>query len=211
MGNRFGELTFTEAVKAEQERHGSLRQYQRMAQTGAAGDRLGEVEASFLRGRDSFYMGLVTEDGWPYVQHRGGNPGFLRVLDEWTIGFADLRGNKQYISVGNPKKNDRVALLLMDYPMQARLKILGRAKIYEGDETAERWINRLVDAEEKTPAERAIVIHVEAFDWNCPQHITPRYTEAEILRVTQPMRERLEKAETENARLRDALQAAGAA
>ena len=211
MGHRFGELTFTEAVKVQQALHGSLRQYQRMAQTGAAGDRLGEVETTFIQTRDSFYMGLVTENGWPYVQHRGGNPGFLRVRNERTIGFADLRGNKQYISVGSLKKNDRVALFLMDYPMQARLKILGRAEIHEGNEEAEQWLERLVDIREKTPAERAIVIHVEAFDWNCPQHITPRFTEAEIVRVTQPVRDRLEKTEAENVRLREALRAAGAA
>ena len=211
MGHRFGELTFTEAVKAEQARHGSLRQYQRMAQTGAAGDSLSEFEESFINSRDSFYMGLVTENGWPYVQHRGGNPGFLRVLDPQTIGFADLRGNKQYISVGSLKKNDRVALFLMDYPMQSRLKILGRACIYEGNEQAATWLERLVDVREKTPAERAIVIHVEAFDWNCPQHITPRFTESEIMRVTQPMRDRLEKLEAENASLREDLRAAGAA
>ena len=140
MGDRFKELAFTEAVKAEQERHGSRRQYARLGREGAEGDRLGVAEREFIEGRDSFYMAVTTETGWPYVQHRGGRTGFLKVLDEVTLGFADLRGNKQYISVGSLKHDDRVAMFLMDYPSQSRLKILGRATLYEGTPEAAEWL-----------------------------------------------------------------------
>src|ERR1700751_3766685 len=116
-------------------------------------------------------MASISETGWPYIQHRGGSKGFLRVLDDRTIGFADLRGNKQYISMGNLQHDSRVALFLMDYPRQQRLKILGRAEVHEGGETAEKLMPALIVPEEKTPSERAILIHIDAFDWNCPQHI----------------------------------------
>lgn len=148
-------------------------------------------------------MASVSESGWPYIQYRGGPIGFLRILDDQTLGFADLRGNKQYISTGNLQHDDRVALFLMDYPAQQRLKILGCAEIHEGDESAQKWIERLKPPEEKSPAERAILIHIEAFDWNCPQHITPRYTEAELAEALEPVRRRLEALEEENARLKE--------
>ncbi len=204
MGDRFKELAFTEAVKAEQERHGSRRQYARLGREGVEGDRLGAAEREFIEGRDSFYMAVTTETGWPYVQHRGGRTGFLKVLDEMTLGFADLRGNKQYISVGSLKHDDRVAMFLMDYPSQSRLKILGRASLYEGTPEAAEWLGRLVDPGEKAVAERAVLIHVEGFDWNCPQHITPRYSEAELTALLAPVRERMERLEAENRRLRAA-------
>lgn len=206
MGRRFAELTFTEAVQAEQVLHGSRRQYERVEHDGPAGDRLGDDEKSFIASRDSFYMAIETETGWPYVQHRGGHPGFLRVLDDRTVGFADLRGNRQYISVGSLRRNDRVAMILMDYPAQSRLKLLGHASIYEGSAEADRWLARLVDPAESAPAERAVVIAVEAFDWNCQQHITPRYTQEQLL----PLRERLRQLEEENRRLREALRSTGA-
>ncbi|HLH34974.1 MAG TPA: pyridoxamine 5'-phosphate oxidase family protein, partial [Alloacidobacterium sp.] len=137
---------------------------------------------------DSFYMASVSETGWPYIQHRGGSKGFLKVLDEQTLGFADLRGNKQYISVGNLQHDDRVALFLMDYPSQSRLKILGHAEVHEDDATAGELLEILRMPEEKTPAERAVLIHIEAFDWNCQQHITPRYTLAELSEIIGPTR-----------------------
>lgn len=204
MGRRFAELAFTPAVKEQQEKHGSRHLYERVESSGDAGDRLGEFEREFIAERDSFYMASTTETGWPYMQHRGGAPGFLRVLDERTLGFADLRGNKQYITVGNLLKDDRVALFFMDYPNQRRLKILGRAKVHEDDAEARRWIDQLRVDGEKTPVERAIVIHVEAFDWNCPQHITPRYTEAELADALEPMRRKMAELEAENARLKAA-------
>jgi predicted pyridoxine 5'-phosphate oxidase superfamily flavin-nucleotide-binding protein len=203
MGKRFAELAFTPLVKEQQRQHGSRHLYERVEQSGDPGDRLGEYERSFIEDRDGFYIASVTESGWPYIQFRGGPKGFLHVMDEQTLGFADLRGNKQYISVGNLQNDDRVALFFMDYPAQTRLKILARAKVYEGDDEARRLIKILRMPEEKTPAERAVVIHVEAFDWNCPQHITPRYTEEELAKVLEPMRLRLEALEAENKRLRN--------
>jgi len=166
------------------------------------GDRLGPDEQAFLEDSDGFYMASTMENGWPYMQYRGGAKGFLHVLDDRTIAFADLRGNKQYISVGNLQHDDRVALFFMDYPRQSRLKILGRAKVHEGTDEARKLIGQLRVPGEKSLAERALVIHVEAFDWNCPQHITPRYTEEELTQVLEPIRQRLEALEAENKRLR---------
>jgi predicted pyridoxine 5'-phosphate oxidase superfamily flavin-nucleotide-binding protein len=176
--------------------------YERVEQFSDAGDRLGADEQEFIRERDGFYMASVSETGWPYVQYRGGERGFLRVLDRQTLGFADLRGNKQYISTGNLKHDDRLTLFLMDYRAQNRLKILGRAKIYEGDAEARELIEKLRVPTEKTPVERAVVIHVGAFDWNCQQHITPRFTEEEMGEMLAPMRRRIEELEAENKRLR---------
>src|SRR6266568_2962806 len=133
MSRRFAELAFTPLVKEQQKQHGSRHLYERVEQSPNPGDRLGPDEQSFIAEREGFYMASVTETGWPYIQYRGGSIGFLRVLDEQTLGFADLRGNRQYISVGNLHHDDRVALFLMDYAYQRRLKILGRAKIHEGD------------------------------------------------------------------------------
>jgi predicted pyridoxine 5'-phosphate oxidase superfamily flavin-nucleotide-binding protein len=204
MSRRFAELAFTPLVKEQQQQHGSRHLYERMEESDDLGDRLGELEQAFIRGRDGFYMASITETGWPYIQYRGGLSGFLHVLDERTLGFADLRGNKQYISVGNLQHEDRVALFFMDYPAQRRLKILGRAKVHEGDADARKLIKALRVPEEKTPAERAFLIHIEAFDWNCPQHITPRYTEEELAKILEPIRHRLNVLETENERLRSA-------
>ena len=202
MGRRFAELAFTPLVKEQQKKHGSRRQYERVEQSIIAGSELGPDEQEFIRTRDGLYMASVSESGWPYIQYRGGSKGFLRVLDEQTLGFADLRGNKQYISLGNLQHDDRVALFLMDYPSQSRLKILGHVEFHEDDASAKELIETLRVPEEKTPAERAVLIHVEAFDWNSPQHITPRYTQEELAEILEPMRRRLEALEAENARLR---------
>ena len=202
MGRRFAELAFTPLVKEQQRKHGSRHAYEKVEQSAIAGDRLGPDEQEFIRERDSFYMASVSETGWPYIQHRGGPPGFLRVLDDRTLGFADLRGNKQYVSVGNLQHDDRVALFLMDYPGQRRLKILGRAEFFEGADAQEKFEALRVPGE-KSPVERAMLIHVEAFDWNCPQHITPRYTEAELTEILEPIRKRLTALEEENKRLRN--------
>jgi uncharacterized protein len=202
MGRRFAELAFTPLVKEQQQQHGSRELYERVERSSDPGDRLGPYEQAFIKERDGFYLASVTETGWPYIQFRGGTKGFLRIKDDRTIGFADLRGNKQYISVGNLQHDDRVAMFLMDYPGQTRLKILGRAKVHEGDAEAKALIEELRDPKEKTPAERAVLIHVEAFDWNCPQHITPRYTEEELAAILEPVRQRLERLEKENEHLR---------
>lgn len=202
MGRRFAELAFTPAVKEQQTRHGSRAQYHRVETSGNPGAALGPAEQDFVRARDGFYMASVSETGWPYVQFRGGPKGFLRVLDDRTLGFADLRGNMQYISTGNLLHDDRVALFLMDYAHQARLKILGHAEILEGTPQAKEWIDRLYAPEKDARPERAVLIHVEAWDWNCPQHITPRFTQEEFTAALEPVRRRLAQLEEENTRLR---------
>ena len=204
MGRRFAELAFTPLVKQHQRLHGSRSMYERVERSGDAGSSLTADEQEFIAQRDGFYMASVSETGWPYIQFRGGVKGFLHVLDPETIAFADLRGNKQYISRGNLEHDNRVALFLMDYPHRARLKILGRARILEGDAEAAALLEVLHVPGEKTPAERAILIHVEAFDWNCQQHITPRYSEQELTEILDPMRSRLEFLEAENKQLRAA-------
>ena len=207
MALRFAELMFSDAAKAEQTRAGSRGSYARMERPEApARDRLGPEEAAFIAARDSFYMASVAANGWPYVQHRGGAPGFLRVLDERTLGFADLVGNKQYVSVGNLASDDRVALFLMDYPNQRRLKLLGHARTV-GVEDGPEMVERLPVSGYPAAVERGIVIRVEGFDWNCPKYITPRYTEAEVAAAVAPLRARLREVEAE----RDALAARVAA
>jgi len=202
MSRSFSELAFTPLVKAQQEKHGSRRQYQRVEESSPPGNSLGPDEQAFIALRDSFYMASVSETGWPYIQHRGGLPGFVHVLDPSTLGFADLRGNKQYISLGNLRHDSRVALFFMDYPNQTRLKILGRVEVHEDDAEAPALVESLRTAEKSAVIERAILIHVEAFDWNCPQHITPRYTLEELQPSLDALQQRLAKLEAENAALR---------
>jgi len=197
MAYPLGSLVFTPAVKALQERYGSRRSYATREASGFSQDGLGPDEVGFLAERDSFYMASMGETGWPYVQHRGGPVGFLKVLDEHTIGFADFRGNKQYITAGNLTTNDRVALILVDYPRQARLKILGNGQIFEGED-AKEWIGKLREPGDRTPIERVFVIHVKAFDWNCQQHITPRFTVEQIRSVLAPFEQRMAELTREN-------------
>lgn len=200
MGRHFAELAFTPLVQAEQARIGSRGRYAQMAAQGRDDSALGPPEAEFLEHRDSFYMATVSETGWPYVQHRGGPPGFVRLVDERTLGFADLGGNRQHISMGNLRHDDRVSLFFMDYANRRRLKILGRVRVSEDPDLLAR-----VTPDGTSRAERAVLITVEGFDWNCPQHITQRFTVAELAPVT----ERLQAAEAEIVRLR-ALLAEGA-
>jgi uncharacterized protein len=206
----FGSLVFTPLVKKLQERYGSRRQYERMENSGATQDRLTEFETEFLAQRDSFYMATTGATGWPYIQHRGGLKGFLKVIDDRTLAFADLRGNKQYISTGNLLTDNRVAIIMVDYPRQARLKILGRVEIFEG-EKAEGWLDKVRMREEKTPIERVFVIQVEAYDWNCPQHITPRYSVEELRDGMKDVEQRIHSLEQENESLRKELAAVHAA
>jgi predicted pyridoxine 5'-phosphate oxidase superfamily flavin-nucleotide-binding protein len=177
MGHRFAEIAFTRSVRAVQEAQGSRRSYQKLERGEDYNDVLGDDEAGFIAARDSFYMATVSETGWPYVQHRGGPSGFVRVLDANTLGFADFRGNRQYVTVGNLRTDDRAALFFMDYPNRLRLKVLGRVTLVEPG--AERLAELQIPG---YPArvERGFIIRVEAFDWNCSQHITPRYTVAEL-------------------------------
>ena len=164
-------------------------------------DRFTENEAAFIAERDSFYMASVSETGWPYVQHRGGPPGFLKLIDDRTLAFADYRGNRQYISVGNLAADDRVCLFLMDYGRRARLKIYAHVEVVALD--ADPALTKLVTiAGYRAKLERIFRLRLEAFDWNCPQHITPRFTEMEIADAIRPLRERIAQLEAENDELR---------
>lgn len=187
MGHRFAELAFTDNVRALQAADGSRNSYLRMEEGPDVNDRLGERETDFIVARDSFYMATAGETGWPYVQHRGGPPGFLSVLDDRTLAFPDFRGNRQFISAGNLRHDDRVSLILMDYPNRQRLKLLGRAGVSDDPAVLEK----LALPDYRARIERAFVIRLEAFDWNCPQHIAPRYTDTELEALAAPLRERI--------------------
>lgn len=200
MGHKFAAIAFTPTVKHVQEQLGSRSNYARMEAGEAIRNHvLGPTEAGFIGERDSFYMASVSETGWPYIQHRGGPKGFVRVLDEKTIGFADYRGNRQYVSVGNLMTNDRVSLFFMDYPNRTRLKVLGRAKLIDASDTAA--LERLDVPGYRARIERGLLISVEAFDWNCPQHITQRYTLADVEQATASLRQRIAELETEATRV----------
>ena len=181
MARAFSEIAFTNTVRAVQSKMGSRDSYAGFDTTPDRRDRLGAAEAEFIAARDSFYQATVSETGWPYVQHRGGPRGFLKVLDDKTLGFADFRGNFQFISVGNLQTDDRVSLFLIDYTAQRRLKILGRVRVLSEDDgpEAQAAIAALEVPGYRAHVERGFFITVEAYDWNCPQHITPRFTEAE--------------------------------
>jgi uncharacterized protein len=159
-------------------------------------DPLGEAEAEFIAARNSFYMGTISESGWPYVQHRGGPSGFLRVVDPSTLAFADYTGNRQLLSTGNLSANDRVALFLMDYPHRTRLKILGHARIEDTRRHA-KLVEQIADPEMRTRVERLILIDVVSFDWNCPKYITPRYSIDEVEELAEPLRKRIADLETQ--------------
>jgi uncharacterized protein len=190
MATAFAEIAFTPSVKAAQNLYGSRQANLRFELAKESGNQLTELEAEFIAERDSFYQATVSESGWPYIQHRGGPKGFLRLLDEHTLGFADFRGNVQYLSVGNLNANDRISLILMDYPNRRRLKIWGHALIVHEHEDP-GLIAQLEDPAYRARVERGIVIQVEAYDWNCPQHITPRYSEAEIGHLIAPLLEEI--------------------
>jgi len=164
-------------------------------------DVLGEEEIAFVESRDSFYMATVSESGWPYMQHRGGRAGFLHVMDSHTLAFADYRGNRQLLSTGNLAINDRVALFLMDYPRRERLKILGHAKIEDARQHAE-IVAKLAGPDVQKIVERIFFIEVVAFDWNCSQHITPRFTAEQVREVVAPLQQRIAELEAEPGRKR---------
>lgn len=189
MARRYTELLFTPTVRALQEAHGSREAYAAFDDPETPPrDRLGEAEQAFIAARDSFYMASVSETGWPYMQHRGGPKGFLKVLDDKTLAFADYRGNRQYLSAGNTLKDDRVSLFLMDYVHRRRLKLLGRARFAKASDDP-ALLARVRD-DYGAKIEHVVVITVEAFDWNCPQHITPRFTEEEITAILDAERPR---------------------
>jgi len=194
MAKRFAEITFTPSVKAAQTRYGSRALNEGFELAEDAGDTLGPVEAAFVEARDGFYQATANESGWPYVQFRGGPEGFLKVLDEQTIGYADFRGNIQYLSVGNLNANDRIAMILMDYANRRRLKIWARTRIVHRDEDP-ALLARLEVPTYRAQVERAVVMTIEAVEWNCPQHITPRFTESQFAELLAPLRNRLAELE----------------
>lgn len=181
MTRAFFDIAFTANVRALQERMGSREAYGQGENEPEQEAVLGAHEIAFIEARDSFYLGTVGETGWPYVQHRGGPAGFLKVLDQRTIGCADFEGNRQYVSAGNLAGDDRVSLFLMDYPNQARLKIFGRARVIDEDAEPE-LLARLDNPRYRARVERGIVFRIEGFDWNCPKYITPRHTQDEVAR-----------------------------
>lgn len=198
MAERFLAELFTPEVLAAQT-HYSRRSWPQASDRPF--DRLGPDEVAFIAERDSFYMATVSSRGWPYVQHRGGEPGFLRVVGERTIAFADLRGNRQLISTGNLAGDDRVAMILMDYPNRTRLKLLGHARMVDPHEHAGE---QLVSPELARRVERVVSVDIVGFDWNCPAYITPRYTIPQIEALTAPLRLRIAALEAELDRVRTA-------
>lgn len=203
MANAFLTLATTPSVLAAQVANGSAGLYDTVGGRRPA-DRFGPAEVQFIAERDSFYLASVSESGWPYVQHRGGPAGFLKVLDQTTLAFADFRGNRQYISLGNVAANNRVAIFLMDYPRRRRLKLY--ARIEARDLSTDPVLASKLDLPSyRGVPERVFLLHLAAFDWNCPQHITPRFTEAEIAAASAPLHARLTALEAENIALRTAL------
>lgn len=198
--SRYTNLAYTSCVRQVQEEQGSARAAARALLDDDDPDPLTEAEAGFIADLDGFYLASVSESGWPYVQFRGGPPGFVHVVDEHTLAFADVRGNRQYITTGNLRADDRVALFFMDYARQARLKVFGRARTVElADDPKLAELVTTVRTDGRP--ERIVVIRVEGLNWNCSQHITPRFSKAEL----RPVLERISQLEEENQRLRAAL------
>ena len=203
MTARYLDLVFSESVRSAQAANGSRDSYARLDGAGGVADRLTDREARFIAARDSLYMASTGAGGWPYVQHRGGPAGFLKVLDEHRFGFADFRGNRQYVSVGNLTDDARAAFFFIDYAQRKRLKLLGHVRMVDLADAPD-LAGALVDRTYAARAERGIVVTVEAFDWNCPQHITPRYSLAEIAPSLDALKARIAALEAELAGCRTA-------
>ena len=201
MSRAFSDIAFTPTVRELQTRMGSRKNYAALDRSSDRRDRLTDKEIAFIAARDSFYQATVSETGWPYVQFRGGPAGFLKVRDEQTLAYADFRGNVQYISVGNLLTNERISIILMDYPNQRRLKLLGRVRLVQASEDPQ-LMQELHHPDYNATVERAFVITIEGYDWNCPQHITPRFTEAEVTAAVAPLHARIRTLEAELAGLR---------
>ncbi|MDP1948306.1 MAG: pyridoxamine 5'-phosphate oxidase family protein [Nitrospirota bacterium] len=193
MATKYLDLTFTDSVcRAQKQYYGSTG-----AITGAPErDPLGQAEAEFIATRDSFYLGSISESGWPYIQHRGGSQGFLRVIDETTLAFADYKGNRQLLTTGNLSVNDRVALFLMNYKNRERLKILGHARVEDARVHSE-LVAQIADSKMRSSVERLVVIDIVSFDWNCPKYITPRYSIGEVEELAEPLRKRIAELEAQ--------------
>ncbi len=209
MPNSFAEIAFTPSVLEVQKKNGSADNYAGLlTEQAAPGNRIGPAEEAFIKARDGFYQATVSQEGWPYVQFRGGPIGFLRVLDDRTIAYADYRGNQQYISTGNLNDDDRVSMLLMDYPNRARLKIWGRAKLIGAKDDA-KLVSKLRDPDYRGLPERAVVISINALDWNCPQHISQRLTVEELQPHLKPMQDEIIALRLDNERLKKSLNQTG--
>ena len=210
MTSRYRDLLFGPSVKHAQEVIGSRKAYSRDEATASQADRLTAREASFIAARDSFYLATIGFNGWPYIQHRGGPPGFVKVVSHRRLAFADFRGNRQLVTIGNLSDDNRVAIFFMDYVHRARLKMLGRARVF--DEATEPALARqLADPGYGAVVERGLSIDVEAYDWNCSQHITPRYTIEDIAPGIEKLQTRIvelesELAKSESANPTDAVQ-----
>jgi predicted pyridoxine 5'-phosphate oxidase superfamily flavin-nucleotide-binding protein len=200
MAKNFAEIAFTKSVRAQQEKHGSRRSYARMEAVDR-GAELSPAESEFIAERDGFYLATAGENGYPYIQFRGGPKGFLKMIDQRTLAYADFRGNMQYISVGNLSHNDKAALILMDYANRRRLKIYARIEVIEAGEAPD-LIAQLHDPAYEAQPERAMLLHLEAFDWNCRQHIKQRYTIEEVREMNEPLYEHIARLEAEIARLK---------
>lgn len=194
MTHAISDVAFTPSVKRVQERKGSRKAYANMEEKGGWRETITKDLAHFIGGRDSFYLGTASVDGQPYIQHRGGKPGFLKVLDERTLAFADFRGNRQYITTGNLAENDKAYIFLMDYPNRRRIKIWGRARVIDDDDEI---LARLADPDYKGVPEQAVVFEVVGWDVNCPQHIAPRFTEQQVAQIVAPLKQRIIKLEAQ--------------
>jgi uncharacterized protein len=203
----FLDIAITPSVRAAQAEMGAAEQWEQF-KGHREFDRFTPHETAFIAARDSFYIASVSQSGWPYVQHRGGPAGFLKMIDDQTLAFADYRGNRQYISTGNFAADDRASLILVDYPRRARLKIYTHVEKLALD-TDPALTDLVIDGGYKARPERIFRLRLAAFDWNCPQHITPRFTEREIEQAVQPLHERLAQLEAENAALRSRLDGKG--
>jgi predicted pyridoxine 5'-phosphate oxidase superfamily flavin-nucleotide-binding protein len=196
-------LAFTEGIKKIQERLGSRISYERMERQSYV-DGLTEQETTFLAQMDSFYMASIGDNGFPYIQHRGGPKGFIKVIDKETIGIVDYTGNRQYISAGNITKNPKVALILVSYPLRARLKIYAEAELVDLNED-DGLYQYLKPRDYKFKPERMMLFRIQAYDWNCPQHIQQRYSIPEIEELISPQREYIKSLELEISALKDQL------
>jgi predicted pyridoxine 5'-phosphate oxidase superfamily flavin-nucleotide-binding protein len=207
MAKNFAAIAYSDAVKEMQEKLGSRSTYARMERDTYV-DGLTDNEVDFIGQRDSFYMASIGANGFPYIQHRGGPKGFLKVLDSKRVGFIDFKGNMQYITVGNLATNNNVALIMVDYPARARLKIFAKAEIIELKNNPELY--DLLDlGDYKFRPERMMVLNIEAYDWNCPQHIIPRYSAEEIEQAFAPQRKRMAQLEEEVKVLKTRIKEAG--
>jgi uncharacterized protein len=195
MAKNFASIAFTDEIKFLQDKYGSRKNYERIEKRDVI-DGLTDFEKDFIGKRDSFYIASIGENGFPYIQHRGGPKGFVKVIDKNTIGFIDFSGNKQFITVGNLATHNNVSLIMMDYPARARLKLYAKGEIVALNERPDLF-NLLKLEEYQAKPERMMVLHIEAYDWNCPQHITERFTVEEIEEAFAPQREYISKLEQE--------------